>query len=395
MRRWRFTSRTAPPWALRRHSACAASSSARRVAVADRSAPLVVMTPWRTSTGSASVASLVAGCRVGVVGRVDVEPVRLAASGGHHVERFADRRRADVGVRRVDGPALRAVGGAWRSRARRAPARSPRAARATAPPSARRTRIDAVLVDGLHDPVVAVLDPPAPGHEGALVVPGHDDVAHADRDTVAEPHARPSATSPTATRCARARAFRSRDGLGVGGEHQRRPPGASRRCSQPSKMRSIMSSRLPDSTRPCSTYVAATEGRPARSSRRGGAFPLVPEPAHVVQRWRVPPRVGEQLERAPGLHRRQLRPVPHQQHLRARLAWPRSRCSPGPSWRPSTPRRRSPAAPAAGPTAAYAARAGCRLLLQFAGGWGGVRASQPGGIRLDLLAPFGEAVGAR
>ena len=58
--------------------------------------------------------------------------------------------------------------------------------------------------------------------------------------------------------------------------------------------------------------VCTGDGRPAGAElERGRAFPLVPEPAHVVPRGRIPPRVGE--------HRRQLRPVPHQQHLRAHL----------------------------------------------------------------------------
>ena len=49
------------------------------------------------------------------------------------------------------------------------------------------------------------------------------------------------------------------------------------------------------------------------------ALPCVGEAVHVEELRGVPSGVGEEPERSSGLHRRQLGPVPHQQHLRPRL----------------------------------------------------------------------------
>ncbi len=57
--------------------------------------------------------------------------------------------------------------------------------------------------------------------------------------------------------------------------------------------------------------VAQVDGR--------GSFPLVAEPADVVQLGDVVPIRGEQVERPTRADRGQLGPVPHQQHLRPRI----------------------------------------------------------------------------
>ncbi len=63
-----------------------------------------------------------------------------------------------------------------------------------------------------------------------------------------------------------------------------------------------MSSRLPASTRPWSEVGVGGGGLAVAQGEGGVAFPLVAEPAHVVQGGGVRPRsVGEELERAAGL----------------------------------------------------------------------------------------------
>ncbi len=81
-----------------------------------------------------------------------------------------------------------------------------------------------------------------------------------------------------------------------------------------------MSSRAPDSTLPWAIGVG--DVGVSESQLQGGvAFPLVGEAVDVVQGGRVGAAVvGEELERASGLYRRQLGPVADEQHLRPDLA---------------------------------------------------------------------------
>ena len=120
--------------------------------------------------GVARLEVVVGGVLVGVPQGVDVEHVRLAPAGGHHVQRFPRRRRGDVGVGAFDGAALGTVSGRRVSQLDvlpdigRGQIGDPAAGR---PSDAHRT----VGVDLRDDPLVAVLDPlPHPATRAVRVV---------------------------------------------------------------------------------------------------------------------------------------------------------------------------------------------------------------------------------
>ena len=133
-----------------------------------------------------------------------------------------------------------------------------------------------------------------------MVVAGHDEVADADLRAVGEGDLTLRGTWPVVMRWWRARALRSATVWESAASIRLvRPAAVSVR--QASKSRSSMSSRLPASTRPCSE-VGVGGGRLAVAQVEGCvAFPLVPEPANVVQGGGVRPVGGEELERSSGL----------------------------------------------------------------------------------------------
>ncbi len=166
----------------------------------------------------------VLGIGIRVVHRVDVQPVRLPPSGRRDIQHLTLGGHGHERVRGVDGAPLRAV------RRRRVPQlhmlahvvgrqHDPATTRQTGPHGSR-DRHRAIGGHVLHQPLVAVLDPPPPTGKEPVVLARDDQVTHPDDRTTDRLYA-VCVHVPGRDPVGPGALIEGRDGVVVGGDHQR------------------------------------------------------------------------------------------------------------------------------------------------------------------------------
>ena len=174
--------------------------------------------------------------------------------------------------------------------------------------------VDRAVVSHTDDsPLIAVLHPTAGGGQAALVAASDDQISYAHNGSVGRLDPA-SADRPGQDAVGPCPVVEVQHGLGVVRDHQR--PFPSTGVVAPRLVEQVEHGLPVPALDPAvlDIHIGGVGAALAQVERRG-SFPLVAEPADVMQLRDVVAILGEQVERPTRADRGQLRPVPHQQHL--------------------------------------------------------------------------------